>query len=71
METITYEILDLVKKKMREQGAFTRDAYKEYIEETIEYFREKGKLIDDDNDEFIEDKLMDMWKEVETEFAEE
>ncbi|PIV50470.1 hypothetical protein CO115_03600 [Candidatus Falkowbacteria bacterium CG_4_9_14_3_um_filter_36_9] len=65
MESIVQEILDLVKKKIVEQAAFDRDAYKELVEETIEYFKEKGKLTNDDNDEFIEDQLMAMWEEVE------
>ncbi len=69
MEPIAEEILTLVKKKMAEQAAYDRDAYKELVEETIEYFREKGKLTDDDNDEFIEDQLMDMWGAVQGEFA--
>lgn len=59
MESLTQEIFDLVKKKMQEQGAYTRDAYKELVQETIEYFRQKGKLTDDDPVEFIEDKLME------------
>ena len=71
MEQQTSEILDLVKKKMREQGAFSRDAFKEYIQETIEYFREKGKLTDDDNEELIEDKIMQHWQEVESEFVQQ
>lgn len=69
MDALTEEILNLVKKKMAEQGAYDRDAYKELIEETIEYFREKGKLTDDDNDEFIEDQLMGMWEIVQDQFA--
>jgi hypothetical protein len=69
MEPIAEEILNLVKKKMAEQAAYDRDAYKELVEETIEYFREKGKLTDDDNDEFIEDQLMDMWSVVKDEFG--
>ncbi len=69
MESTAEEILKLVKKKMAEQAAFNREAYKELIQETIEYFREKGKLTDDDNDEFIEDQLMDMWETVSDEFA--
>lgn len=69
MESTAEEILKLVKKKMAEQAAFDRESYKELIQETIEYFREKGKLTDDDNDEFIEDQLMDMWEEVREEFA--
>lgn len=69
MDTLTEEILNLVKKKMAEQGAYDRDAYKELVEETIEYFREKGKLTDDDNDEFIEDQLMGMWENTREEFV--
>ncbi len=69
MESIAEEILNLVKKKMVEQAAYSRDAYKELIEETILYFREKGKLTDDDNDEFIEDQLMGMWESVQNEFS--
>jgi polyhydroxyalkanoate synthesis regulator phasin len=70
MDALTEEILNLVKKKMVEQGAYDRDAYKEIVQETIEYFREKGKLTDDDNDEFIEDQLMNMWGEVREKFIE-
>jgi len=69
MEGVTQEILNLVKKKMEEQGAYDRDAYKQFIKETIDYFEEKGKLTDDDNLEFMEDQLLDMWEEVEEEFA--
>ncbi|MCK4539830.1 hypothetical protein KAU09_01605 [Candidatus Parcubacteria bacterium] len=69
MEFEIEEILSLVKKKMREQGGYTRDAYKQYVIETIDYFLEKGKLTDDDNLEFIEDRLMDMWETVSEEFV--
>ncbi|MBU4338144.1 hypothetical protein KKB43_00275 [Patescibacteria group bacterium] len=69
MEPIVEEILQLVKKKMQEQGGFDRDAYKQMVEETISYFQEKGKLTDDDNLEFIEDRLMDVWEDVQDEFA--
>lgn len=69
MEGITKEVLNLVKKKMKEQGAFDRDAYKQFVEETIEYFQEKGKLTDDDNLEFIEDQLLDLWGDVQDGFV--
>ena len=69
MEDIIEEILKLVIKKMKEQAAYDRDAYKELVEETIEYFREKGKLTYDDNDEFIEDQLLDLWEEVQNKLA--
>ncbi len=64
MEPITQEILDLVKIKMREQGAYDRDAFRTVVEETVEYYRERGLLTDDDNDEFIENQLLDMWSTV-------
>ena len=63
------EILELVKKKMKEQGGYDREAYKEFVEETIEYFIEKGKLSDDENLEFIKDTLLEMWEGVEEELA--
>ena len=71
MEPILEEILSLVKKKMQEQGAFDRDAYKQFVVETIEYFVEKGKLTDDDNLEFIEDRLLDMFQSVQEGFSDE
>lgn len=70
METEIEEILSLVKKKMREQGAYDREAYRHFIDETIAYFLEKGKLTDDDNLEFIEDSLVDIWPMVKEELFE-
>jgi hypothetical protein len=64
MEDIIQRILNLVKKKMREQGAYDRDAYKSLVEESIEYYKAKGVITDDDNTEFIEDRLMEMWPSV-------
>ena len=63
------EILELVKKKMEEQAAYDRAAYEELVDETIGYFREKGKLTDEDSDEFIKNQLMAMWEVVQDEFA--
>ena len=71
MEDIVQEILNLVKTKMKEQGAYDRDAYKQFIDETIEFFQERGKITEDDNVEFIEARLMDMWNEVEESLATE
>ncbi len=70
MDEIISEILDTVKLKMEEQGAFDRDAYEEFIEETIQDFREYGKLTDEDSDEYIKDELMKIWEDIENEFAE-
>lgn len=62
MEPITQEIFELVKIKMQEQGAYDRDAFREVVEETVEYYRERGLLTDDDNDEFIKDQLLEQWE---------
>ena len=69
MEVITEQILELVKKKMQEQGAYNKAAYKNLVDETIEYFKTKGKLTEDDNYEFIKDKLIALWPSVEDELA--
>lgn len=71
MDEITQEIYSLVKKKMTEQGAYDRDAYSNLIDETIEYFYEKGKLGDDENEELIKDQLMGMWEELEETMGQE
>jgi hypothetical protein len=63
------EILILVKKKMNEQGGYDREAYKEYVAETIEYFKEKGKITEDDDYESIEDTLLEMWPDVRDELG--
>jgi len=70
MEAIIEDILDLVKKKMREQGAYDRNAYKQFIEETIFYFQERGKMTDDDNEEFIQKRLMEIYPIVKDTFSE-
>jgi len=62
MEPITQEIFDLIKVKLREQGAYDHDAYSALVEETIEYYRERGLLTDDDNDEFIRNQLLEQWE---------
>lgn len=62
MDPIVQEIFDLIKVKMLEQAAFDRDAYRQLVEETIEYYRERGLLTDDDNDAFIKEQLLDRWE---------
>ncbi len=69
MEEIIEEIYELVKKKMSEQGAYDRDSYRMFIDETIVYFHEKGKLTDDDNEKFIFDQLMQRWEFAREEFS--
>jgi hypothetical protein len=64
MEDIVQRIITLVKKKMQEQGAYDRDAYKSLVEESIEYYKVKGEITEDDNIEFIEDRLMEMWPSI-------
>jgi hypothetical protein len=69
MDPLTEEIFELVKKKVVEQAAYEREAYDQLVDETIEYFREKGKLTDDDNEEFIKDQLCQMFEMMRDEAA--
>ena len=71
MEPLAQEIFELVMIKLREQAAYNRDAYKQLVEETLDYFNERGKIDEDENVEFIEDQLMNMLEQVETELGEE
>lgn len=71
MDPVVQEIFELVMVKLREQAAFTREAYKEIVQETIDYFNERGKIEDDENMGFIEDQLLAMWEQVETQLGEE
>jgi len=69
MDPLTEEIYELVKKKVVEQAAYEREAYNQLVDETIEYFKEKGKLTDDDNEEFIKDQLSEMFEVLQDEVA--
>ena len=69
MEDILEQIYVLVKKKMKEQGAYDREAYKNFVVETIEYFNEKGKIDDDENEEWLKNQLMLMWEDAENELT--
>ncbi|MBU4216642.1 hypothetical protein L6270_00635 [Candidatus Parcubacteria bacterium] len=61
MEIEIEKILSLTKKKMNESGAYSREAFEQFVEEAIDYYLQKGELSDDDNLEFIEDQVMEMY----------
>jgi hypothetical protein len=71
MDIISAEILLLVKKKMAEQGAYDRNSYDLIVEEAIDYFKEKGKLTDEDNEQFIKDQLAEMFEAARDNLADE
>jgi hypothetical protein len=70
MEEEVRDILELTKTKMREAGEFSREAYRDFIEESIEYYLEKGRLSDEDDLDSMKEELMAMYEEVETEETE-
>jgi len=69
MEEVIDQIYQLVKKKMSEQGAYDKDSYRELIDETILYFKEKGKLTDEENEKFISEQLLGMWEIVQDDMS--
>ncbi len=71
MEPLAQEVFELVMVKLREQAAYDRDAYKEIVDETIDYFIERGQIDEDENVSFIREQLMDMWEQVQMELGEE
>lgn len=71
MNEINQRIMSLTRKKMEESGEYNREAFREFIEESIEYYLEKGELSQDDNLDAIQEELMGMYSEVESEEAED
>jgi hypothetical protein len=71
MENIAGEILQLVKKKMKEQGAYDRDSYDAFIEESIDYFKERGKMGDEENEGLILAELDEMFEHVKESMADQ
>ena len=71
MDELVQEIYVLVKKKMREQGAYDHAAYSQVVDETIDYFYEKGKLGDDENEEFIKSQLLARYDDLTDNLAED
>jgi hypothetical protein len=71
MDEIMKEILQLARKKMREAGEYDREAYRQYVEESIDYYLEKGRLTEEDNLDLIQEQLMELHNDVEDKEADE
>lgn len=64
MEQVASEVLDAVKVKMENQGDYSHEAYKAFVDEAIDDFVRSGVITDDDNTEMIADKMMLSYKDV-------
>lgn len=64
MEQTLSEILEAVKVKMENQGEYSREAYRTFVEEAIDDFVRAGVITDDDDVEMMEEKLMFRYQEV-------
>jgi hypothetical protein len=71
MDEIKQKILTLTKKKMKESGEYGREAFRGFIEESIEHYLEKGELTEEDDLDAIQEELMELYSEVENEEVEE
>ena len=69
MENLAQEILLLVKKKMKENGAYDRDSFDEYIDESIDYFKQRGKMDDEENEQLIRSELDSLFPHVKDKLA--
>jgi hypothetical protein len=63
MENIA-EVLQLVKKKMKENGAYDKESYNEFVDEALDYFKERGKMSEDENEGLIRSELDEMYEHV-------
>lgn len=70
MENIA-EILQLVKKKMKENGAYDKESYNEFVDEALDYFKERGKMSEDENEGLIRAELDEMYEHVRETMADE
>lgn len=71
MENIAGEILQLVKKKMKENGAYDKESYNEFVDESLDYFKERGKMSDEENEGLIRSELDEMYEYVKEAAADE
>ena len=65
------DILQLARKKMLEAGEYDREAYRQCVEESIDYYLEEGKLSEEDNLDLIQAQLMELHNDVEDREADE
>ncbi len=71
MEIMIEKIMSLVKKKMNESGAYSRDIYREFVDEAIDYYLQRGELTDDDNLKSIENQLIESYDYVKSEIEDD
>jgi hypothetical protein len=71
MDEASQDILELARTKMREAGDYTREAWREFIEESIDYYLEKGRISEEDDLDAIKEELVGMYEEIESEEVEE
>lgn len=72
MDNITFDlngVFNEIITRMEEEGAFTREAFYDLVQEVLEEKRETGKLTDDDDIEEMEDVLKKRWPEAEAAFT--
>lgn len=71
MDEIKQDLLNLTKKKMRESGEYSREAYRQFVEESIEYYLEKDRLTEEDDLDAIQEELMEMYNDIEEDEADD
>jgi hypothetical protein len=71
MDEAMQDVLELARTKMREAGEYTPEAFREFIEESIDYYLEKGRLSEEDDLDAIKEELIKMYDEIESAEVEE
>jgi hypothetical protein len=56
---------------MKENGAYDRNPFDEYIDETIDYFKQRGKMDDEENEQLIRSELDAMFPHIKDQMADQ
>lgn len=65
MEEIKQKIITLTRKKMRESGEYNREAFREFLEESVDFYISRGEISEEENIDLILDELSEMYNHIE------
>jgi hypothetical protein len=71
MDEAVRDVLELTKTKMREAGEYSREAYEEFIDESINYYLEKGRLSEEDDIDSIKEELSSIYEDIQSDEIED
>lgn len=71
MNETMQKILDLARKKMRESGEYGREAFREFLEESLDFYVERGEISEDENLDMMLGELTELYNTIENRESDE